>query len=137
MLVGLLKWLKLGKETRQITDSLDEVGNTTAAIGKGFAIGAAALAALALISAYIEKVSLGNEDFILKINDPIVLSGMFLGAIFPYLVSSITMTAVGDAAFEMIHEIRRQFQRDPRAYWKAPLNRTPLAVWISQPPLRL
>ena len=110
---GIAEMAKLGKKTRQITDSLDEVGNTTAAIGKGFAIGAAALAALALISAYIEKVSLGNEDFILRINDPLVLSGMFLGAIFPYLVSSITMTAVGDAAFEMIKEIRRQFKEIP------------------------
>ena len=110
---GIAEMAKLGKKTRDITDSLDEVGNTTAAIGKGFAIGAAALAALALISAYIEKVSLGNEDFILRINDPLVLSGMFLGAIFPYLVSSITMTAVGDAAFEMIKEIRRQFKEIP------------------------
>ncbi|NOR64442.1 MAG: sodium-translocating pyrophosphatase, partial [Candidatus Scalindua sp.] len=98
---------------REITDSLDEVGNTTAAIGKGFAIGAAALAALALISAFIEKVTLNNPEFILKLNDPVVLAGMFLGGIFPFLVSSMTMKAVGDAAFDMIKEIRRQFKEIP------------------------
>jgi K(+)-stimulated pyrophosphate-energized sodium pump len=103
----------MGPETREITDSLDEVGNSTAAIGKGFAISAAALAALALISAYIVKVSNGDPDFVLAINDPIVLVGMFIGGIFPFLVSSITMTAVGDAAFEMIIEVRRQFKEIP------------------------
>ena len=111
MPVVLLKWQNYQIVSEKLL--LDEVGNTTAAIGKGFAIGASALAALALISAYIEKVSLGNEDFILRINDPVVLSGMFLGAIFPYLVSSITMTAVGDAAFDMIVEVRRQFKEIP------------------------
>jgi K(+)-stimulated pyrophosphate-energized sodium pump len=103
----------LGPETREITDSLDEVGNTTAAIGKGFAISAAALAALALISAYIAKVSNGDPDFVLAINDPIVLVGMFIGGIFPFIVASMTMTAVGDAAFEMIVEVRRQFKEIP------------------------
>lgn len=110
---GIAEMSGLGKKTRMITDTLDEVGNTTAAIGKGFAIGAAALAGLAIVAAYIKVVRSNHPGFELILSDPQILTGIFIGGMTPFLVSSITISAVGEAAQEMIAEIRRQFREIP------------------------
>ena len=96
----------LGKEVRARTDTLDSAGNTTAAIGKGFAIGSAALTALALFSAFTYAGGLTTIDLL----SPLVISGLIFGAMLPFFFSAMTMKAVGKAAFSMINEVRRQFK---------------------------
>ncbi len=107
---GIAEMANLGHVTRKRAEDLDAVGNTTAAIGKGFAIGSAALTAIALFVSYTEIVKQAGREVIISITNPHVMIGLFIGATLPFVFSSITMMAVGNAAVKMVNEVRHQFK---------------------------
>jgi K(+)-stimulated pyrophosphate-energized sodium pump len=111
---GIAEMAKMGKEVRERAEALDAVGNTTAAMGKGFAIGSAALTALALFSAYGTKVAdISGSQFTINIMQPSTIVGLFIGGLLPFVFCSFSIQAVGKAAFDMVKEVRRQFKEIP------------------------
>ncbi|MGB6127457.1 MAG: sodium-translocating pyrophosphatase [Psychrilyobacter sp.] len=111
---GIAEMCNLPEEVRACTDRLDAVGNSTAAVGKGFAIGSAALTALSLFAAYKQSIeALTGKALVIDVTNPKVIAGLFIGGMLTFLFSALTMTAVGKAAMEMVEEVRRQFRENP------------------------
>jgi len=110
---GIAEMAGMGPEVRERAENLDAVGNTTAAIGKGFAIGSAGLTALALFSSFTQIIQQKGMDSVINIAEPVVIVGIFIGGLLPFIFSALTMNAVGKAAFKMVQEVRRQFKEIP------------------------